>query len=44
MEAVAKKFKESEADMTERLTKIVSELNKQKDLVASTLQLSSGSF
>lgn len=44
LEAVAKKFKESESEMTERLTKIVSELNKQKDLVTSTLQLSSGSF
>ena len=44
MDAVLQKFKETEAEMTERLTKSVSDLNRQKDLVSSTLELSCGSF
>ena len=44
MDAMSQKFKETEAEMTERLTKMVSDLNRQKDLVSSTLELSCGSF
>lgn len=42
MATLASKFRETEYDMTLRLTKMVSDMNKQKDLISSTLELSQG--
>lgn len=44
LEAMQQKFNASEAEMTGRLEKLVKEMKQQKEIVASTLELSCGSF